>query len=225
MTKGKKRKDCRSFIDTITKRQRKRYETTAYHEAGHVILAHLLNLPKSKKVTIIPADEYYGKTSYVRARLTKSDEEEFLSYLESPKARLKFEKQCIAKLAGPLAEKKYAGRLKTRLCLQKDYEAAEKIACRICRDLGPSYCKGVSAYLNWIEVLTKSHIENPSTWKKIERFAKILLEKGELKGNDLKLALIEVERTMNSKTIEAYKGHKWRIKYINPEGECSDRQS
>ena len=69
------------LVNNDTKRATLEKVSTAYHEAGHVIVAHYLkNAPKIVSVTIVPKQNYLGKIVHEFINKTHATKDEFLDY-------------------------------------------------------------------------------------------------------------------------------------------------
>ncbi len=81
---------------------------TAYHEAGHAVIANSLHVPL-KSVTIKPGDGYSGMLHHAPV-LTRRDIRKINEYSETPHQRDRMEKLAMICLAGPMAQRRYAPR-------------------------------------------------------------------------------------------------------------------
>jgi hypothetical protein len=165
--------------------RRSHRETLAHHEAGHAVLAVVLGC-KVKTATIIPTAEYEGRV--VRSnplRGLKSELQRQGSRTRSakrggialtPQWRSRVEQAISITLAGPLAEYRFNPRSRDG-CFD-DYFPIAALAYSVCGS-----AKSARAFLDKQEIATQ-HLVNRH-WRRIERVAALLLERGKLSGDDL----------------------------------------
>ena len=131
----------------MTYRKSKALEATAYHEAGHAVMAWFLNV-RVDKVSISPERDSLGHCSHekiVRGRNPELD--------DSPRSRDQKEKEILVALAGGIAQRLFNRRSWRRLHVEEDWRKAEALACHVC---GSS--EQVEAYLQWLEIRAKDTI-------------------------------------------------------------------
>ncbi|MGI8836152.1 MAG: hypothetical protein ACR2H4_05885 [Pyrinomonadaceae bacterium] len=149
----------------------KSLERTAYHEAGHVVIAHWLQ-KRFRYVTIKEDDENQGHMKNVptgrRPDFNRGGYE------------LRLEKIIMVKLAGPEAESVFAGR-RNRAGASDDYrDALDLAACRSPEtDDEENYL-----YLKWLAYRTRKMLKTPYLWFAVEALARELLIKETIKYNE-----------------------------------------
>jgi hypothetical protein len=142
---------------------------TAYHEAGHAVVRHLLAF-EPKSVTISTTSNTERAAKYgdpLRGIRLDAD--------GSARARMRLEKAIRISYAGPLAEKKHSAHWRASNGAY-DFGRIEQ--------LGLIACDGSSTqaklFLRWLEVATQEMVD--AHWAAIERVAKRLLVHDRLAG-------------------------------------------
>ncbi len=144
---------------------------TAYHEAGHAVIRHVVGFtPQSVKI------------------ISKYDEDGVLQYANplrgikqlatdgsSDRAFLRLMKAIQISYAGPLAQRKYSEHSWQEFHGALDFQKIEELSLRAC---GSSAQAG--AFKHWLEMATQEMIE--VHWPAIERVAKLLLGHDRLSG-------------------------------------------
>ncbi len=154
-----------------------RAKATAYHEAGHVVIATYLSMPVHT-ATIVPDKK--GRThGHVQhdLPLRRTSKEEV--YELTLKARDRMERQIVVSLAGAAAQRRYSRRSYRRGHSGSDDETAVGLALRIAgvEDGATLLLK----YLGWrAEQMVRNH------WRDVERVALALLEKQTLNASDIR---------------------------------------
>lgn len=169
---------------------------TAYHEAGHAVLSHIL-LPKVKieQVTIAPRSETLGFVSY-------NNED----YIDATSKKELFDDICVL-LAGRIAKMEKFGDDGMETGAISDLEAATNQAYAAIalfgmdEELGYINISSLTAGLNkqlfsekieqriqhWIEKAKEKTIQEVKKhWKAIDAVAKVLIEKEMIDGDELK---------------------------------------
>lgn len=160
-----------------SKQKRRQLEKTAYHEAGHAVVAYLLGR-SVRLVTIVPSEDgtLLGHVLYVPPRL--KDE---YQYWGSPSLkRAAFENIVRISLAGSIAEGRMAGRQSHRQA-SSDYRYAVEVVSGLVGD-----DRELSAYLNWLWISTENLLSVKPHWRAVEALAQKLLELRTIKGKDAK---------------------------------------
>lgn len=149
---------------------------TAYHEAGHAVAAHFLELPL-RRATIVPNEEE-GTAGHVLYRPLPQRLREALAYgRPTPAQRVRAENQVISAFAGPIAERRYYGR-RNLVGASSDYQQiADFLFALSASD------DEVTAYANWLEQRAISLIE--TRWRAVEAVATALLERQTLSGSEV----------------------------------------
>ena len=136
---------------------------TAYHEAGHAVIRHVLGFaPQS--VTIISKYDEHGVVQYadpLRGIKLSTDG-------SSDRAFLRLMKAIQISYAGPLAQRKYRDHSWREFHGALDFQKIEELSLRAC---GSSTQAG--AFKHWLEIATQEMIE--VHWSAIEHVAKLLL--------------------------------------------------
>jgi len=152
-----------------------RRKATAYHEAGHTVVAWRLGA-NPKSATIIPDGEVQGEIS--REALFEPP----LDFDGSDHARNRIERAIMICLAGPIAQRHFAPRSWRRWHGASDYQTAFDLALRI---NGSS--SAAKAHLKWLEMRTQDLVR--SLWSFVERIAGDLLMRGTLPLEEIQSAL------------------------------------
>jgi hypothetical protein len=163
-------------------------EMTAYHEAGHAVIAWVLGSTITE-VTIVPGSEPASRPGkkprknlgHVRHVLPHGSEH----YL----------RQIILVVAGPLAEEHWSG----RPCTARGTDAEIIEAMRTLIERGPEIEKGTdglthfgklwsqatqAAFTSWIRALTRDLLGGRGVWAAVQALAKKLLDRKTLTGPD-----------------------------------------
>jgi hypothetical protein len=142
-------------------------EATAYHEAGHAVIALRVGFGPSS-ATIIPTRDSHG--SVVHANPLRGINMEIDG---SDRARLRVERAIKICLAGPLAQKRFKPHSYRRWHGREDFNMAADLALRVCGS-----GRQASAFLKWLDVTTREMIE--MQWPGIVRLANRLLKEDHL---------------------------------------------
>lgn len=154
----------------MNKRQ-KQLAATAYHEAGHAIMAWYLNR-KIKSVSILKNEDSLGRTNY-KGWKAKIDTNE----VSEERARPYIEKAILVGLAGEVAEHIYTGRHNWRGS-SGDYDAALRLAMLLIHDLEDE----LPAYIKWLRLRARNILQVASHWHALKTLAEALLERKEMSG-------------------------------------------
>jgi hypothetical protein len=150
-------------------------QATAYHEAGHVVVAYRLGA-EVEHVTIVP--DHFSRGHFTHGDLFCA------RGLGSDRANL--ERAMKICLAGPLAQKRFRPRSYCRRNGRQDYDCASGLA----RYLAGS--AGEREFLRYQERRTKVVVDH--FWSDIDRIAQALLERDELSGTEVKNIIEEPRR-------------------------------
>jgi hypothetical protein len=132
----------------VMKRPQRRDLTTAYHEAGHVVVAHYQKIAV-RRATIEPGDGYHGKTESAKfPRAMQPDAE------VTVRARLRLECQARIFLAGAIAQRRIASQSMRHWHHQTDYEHAVSFVSYLC-----SSDRELNAYINLLQIQTEQLVE------------------------------------------------------------------
>jgi hypothetical protein len=151
-------------------------EVTAYHEAGHAVIAYVLGY-KLKSVTIIPTHDAHGMVQYLDPlRGIPLDAE------VSDRARLRLEKAIQISFAGPLAQRKFKEHAWRDYHGEFDFKKIGELGIR-----AVGSAEQQKAFLRWLEIATLEMVD--AHWSAIERVAKLLLARDRLNGAEIIAAL------------------------------------
>jgi len=151
-------------------------EVTAYHEAGHAVIAYMLRY-KPISATIVPAHDANGAVKYqsplrgLRLDVDVTD-----------RTRWKLEHAIIISFAGPLAQRKFKEHAWRDYHGTFDFQEIERLSLRA---VGSS--AQATAFTHWLEITTLEMVDNH--WTKIERVAKLLHQRERLSGAEIASAL------------------------------------
>lgn len=140
-------------------------EATAYHEAGHFVIAWRRGF-KLRNISIVPAGDYAGNVEQenplkgIRLDVNGSD-----------RAQLRAERAIEVCLAGPIAQR----RLKPSSWRRHHGESDLKIATELALRLQGSE-ELAAAYLRWLEISTAALVG--AQWPQIQRLSLALLDFG-----------------------------------------------
>ena len=157
--------------------------STAYHEAGHIVVAYTERI-KIKKATIVPDQDYLGVVT--RQMIEKHVRDAFEFAGVTPARRGRVESFIMLSLAGGIAERKYCGRW-NHVGAASDYENAGRLALDA---TGSS--EEANAYLKWLHIRTKQVVN--IYWYLIEAVAKALLEHQTLSAVDIEQIMSTTRR-------------------------------
>ena len=157
-------------------------EKTAYHEAGHAVMARELRI-RILRVTIVPAEDYDGlMVPGTQGRGFRPDIDVTTRTAE------RVEREIMVRFAGPWAASLYSGK-KPRL-EGPDFETSADLALYVA-----SSEEGTNAYLEWLWIRTRDFLKHrPFVWSAVEALAKALLEQGTIGGRKAGAIIIQAER-------------------------------
>ena len=155
---------------------------TAYHEAGHVVAAISHRIP-FRFVTIVP-DDGEGFLGRMEGRADPSFDCETCDP-NSGRTKLMVERQVVCSLAGPEAERAFAGRC-SRAGAAGDYSDAVRWA-----ELVHGNAKVLEAYLRFLTELTRCWVRTPGPNEDIKAVADALLEHRKLSSAAVRKVLRE----------------------------------
>jgi ATP-dependent Zn protease len=158
-----------------------RRKATAYHEAGHAVIAWRLGAhPRS--VTIVPKGEVQGET----VQESPFIEADFV-FDGSDHARNRVERAIIICLAGPMAQRRFAPRSWRRWHGGPDYVVAFDLALRV--NGSPAAAK---VHMKWLEMRAQALLE--SVWSYVEAIASELLKRGTLSAEEIRSILLPMHK-------------------------------
>jgi hypothetical protein len=174
-------------------------DSTAYHEAGHAVAAWWLGHPP-KQVTIAPGDGYEGRAQHASPfRNMSSDVSPAWTdpeSVEGVRMMRRFDHAIIITLAGPLAQKRHNPRSHWRFGATgsragehvshgSDYQQVSDLIFRVYEGAD----KVADAYWRYMEARAEALVER--LWPRIERLARVLLERETLTGREIREAITD----------------------------------
>jgi hypothetical protein len=161
-------------------RSERRELATAFHEAGHAVVAYRLRYaPRS--ATIIAEADYAGQVAHPNVLRGIN-----LEIDGSDQARLRAERLIKICLAGPAAQRHHRPTSFRRWQAQSDYDLAADLALHV-----TGGGESATMFLRWLEVVTKDLVTG--SWPQIEAVAAALMQHKRLTGTQVKAA---IEATM-----------------------------
>jgi hypothetical protein len=150
------------------RRNPKALRSTAFHEAGHAVVACLLGVP-FRLVTIKPSEDSLGHVLHNRwPAWADPDSERYNQW----RANWWFEIRTRISLAGQMAEAICIGRRPRRYSHSADDDGAEDLALRLCGD-----GEAASAWLHWLLIGVRRRLAQPQVWHAVEVIADELLNR------------------------------------------------
>jgi len=146
---------------------------TAYHEAGHAVMAYWLR-KRIRHVTVIPNSDDNTLGHFKQGKAPN-----FLRDADcdrSPKIRMELEKLAMVDLAGQAAEYLLTGR-KHKAGSEEDNHHALN-----CLSYLTGSTEELEAYWNWLAIRAKATLKIPALWQAIQTLAVELLNKKYIGG-------------------------------------------
>jgi hypothetical protein len=168
---------CRTSLEPVSKRSAAQVEATAYHEAGHAVIAYVLGY-RPQCVTIVPTADTAGHiihTNPLHGFQLNPD--------TSDEARLRIESLITICFAGPIAQKRYNPRSWRRAHGEWDYEKIAELGLRVCGS-----AEQASAFIRWREIVACDMVR--AHWPHIQLVAGRLLERENLSHADLDAIIV-----------------------------------
>jgi hypothetical protein len=162
----------------MTKLSQSQVEDTAYHEAGHAVIAYLLGY-KPQSVTIVPTLDTAGHLVIHGDPLNGFQ----LDIDHSDEARLRVESAITICFAGPIAQKRHNPRSWRKVHGQWDYDTIAELGLRVC---GSS--EQATAFIRWREIVAREMVQ--AQWLRIALVAGQLLERKRLSHADLEAIMV-----------------------------------
>ncbi len=157
--------------------------STAYHEAGHVVVAYI-ELIKIKRVSIVPHQDYLGVVT--RQGMEKRIRDAFEFGGITPARRARLESFIMLSFAGGIAEKKHRGQA-NHLGSSADYERVVDLAM-----MATGSAKETTAYLKWLHIRAEQTVN--VYWYLVEAVAQALLERRALNAADIEQIMSTTRR-------------------------------
>jgi hypothetical protein len=161
----------------MSKRSISQIEATAYHEAGHAVIAYMLGY-RPQCVTIVPTVDTTGhiiQTNPLDGFQLNPD--------SSDEARLRIESLITICFAGPIAQKRYNPRSWRRAHGEWDYEKIAELGLRVCAS-----DEQASAFVRWREIVACDMVR--AHWPRIQLVAGQLLKRENLSHTDLDAIIV-----------------------------------
>jgi hypothetical protein len=161
----------------MTKRSTSQVEATAYHEAGHAVIAYVLGY-RPQSVTIVPTVHTAGHIIHTNPLHGFQ-----LDIDGSDEARLRLESLITICFAGPIAQKRYNPRSWRRAHGRWDYEKIAELALQVCGS-----DEQALAFTRWREIVASDMVR--AHWPRIQLVAGRLLEHESLSHTDLDAIIV-----------------------------------
>ena len=161
----------------MIQRRKSQIEATAYHEAGHAVIAYLLGY-KPQSATIVPTVDATGHV--IHANPLHGFQ---LDIDGSDEVRRRVESAITICFAGPIAQKRYSPRSWRRVHGQWDYDTIAELGLRVCGS-----DEQATAFIRWREIVTLDLIK--ANWPRIQQVARQLLEREHLSHADLDAIIV-----------------------------------
>ena len=162
-------------------REQKRLEATAYHEAGHAVMAHTLGV-RMHGASIIADGDVLGHVRFKKPRWLIFEE---LSGEATPRAQNWIERNIQVAYAGQLTEKMYMGRSNQGGARADDEGMADLALCAC------GSAEEARAFLQWLELRAAAPLGTPRFKVAVEAVARELLARKKLTGREIKKTIID----------------------------------
>jgi hypothetical protein len=157
----------------------------AFHEAGHAVATHVLQIPLAKEGAIIFAGEGFSGLVKLQRRFLQR-----LGRLDSVELtdanRVKAERWAIMYLAGLEAQKKYSASSVRNYHAAADYSGALDLMSYFAPET-----KELQAYIRLLQLRARSLVEFPPHWAAIQAVASALMEKHTLSASEVTTVIFE----------------------------------
>lgn len=145
---------------------------TAYHEAGHAVVAYILRV-RLKEATIIPNEDYLGMVKHGRGQNIQPEWE------INRKTRDELERRTMVLLGGNVAE----NLLTDKRSMAGSYDDYHQVVDLLSYLADP---EETSKYIEWLWYRTKSNLGVDYWWLATQRLAEELLEHQYLRGKRIR---------------------------------------
>jgi hypothetical protein len=147
----------------------RRLTATAFHEAGHAVMAYLQLIP-FRSITIVPAP---GSDTLGRVLLGAWPDwanPDSIGYREEA-AREYIQRRIRVDMAGLIAEAQHLGR-RVRVGMYQDNCNAADLALHLCAGRNDT----AQAMLDWLYLNTRDQLTAPAVWPAVQALAEALLD-------------------------------------------------
>ncbi|MEM7361303.1 MAG: hypothetical protein AAF431_19620 [Pseudomonadota bacterium] len=163
-------------------------ECTAVHEAGHAVAAWQKRLD-IRSITIEPKEGSLGHTQHEPFCFSS-----YRQIYNTWMLKRRIESAAFVSLAGPLAEEKF-----NPSGYQEELSAADFDKAIDCLKFLSSDSDVISRQLEVITVHVNGFLHQAHIWSSIRFLAQVLLEKGTLSGQEVRVAILDSYKDMASK--------------------------
>jgi ATP-dependent Zn protease len=162
-------------------------EQTAYHEAGHAVVAWAVRRP-FKRVTIVAAEDYLGMLLQERFSQTMAETIEFGTL--TARYRERVEAGMMTALGGGVAATKFCGGDEKRgwRGTEQDIGIAGDYAMK-----GTGGENEVQPYMDWLLARTENLVNMNHIWVAVEAVAKALIEKQTLNQRQVRDIILDAQ--------------------------------
>ena len=162
-------------------------QVTAYHEAGHAVVAHVLHRGLAS-ITIVPDEDEdtLGLCQYLRSRINW----EGADWAPTTRQRSYLERAILTVLAGAEAEHALTGR-RGHLGASHDYTQA--VDCALIALGGDA--EEASLFLGWMAYRARKLLQQPQNWHAVEALSRELMVHRTLSGRRTRAIIRQAIRT------------------------------
>jgi hypothetical protein len=149
-------------------------KATAYHEAGHAVMAFHLGVASTRKeISIVRDDNSAGRFHHRKLLRGRSPEQD-----DSSAGRIRMEKEILISLAGPVAQHFFNPRSVRHYHGKSDHQTAVEIAVHL-----NGGGEEATAYLKWLGLRTKRIVK--MRWPLVKALAKEALARKTMTGKEV----------------------------------------
>lgn len=147
---------------------------TAYHEAGHAVIAWLLGVRfRRAAVTIIPDRDSKGRVKHHSTlKRLRPDVD------DSDRIRLGIEKTAMIAIAGEAAQRRFRPMSRRTWHAAQDYHNVSELLSRV---LHP---KELAPYLKFLQIRVNLMLDRPGAWQAVEAVAEALVRQRTLSADE-----------------------------------------
>jgi len=146
---------------------------TAYHEAGHAVVAWAEGI-RLRSVSIIPTDDTDGRVEHVNQLWGST-----IDSNRSDANRLKAERHVRVSLAGQLAQRKFDRRTVRKWHAQRDHESAVNVLGHLVQSN-----RELEAWLDLLSIQTEQLLK--LHWQMVRGLAQELMKRNRMGGKELR---------------------------------------